>query len=692
MLPVSAVGVLAAQVLAAAASLYAQQRPEFRARVDLVQLQVQVRSQAGELVTGLGAEDFIVVVEGEARPAQNAYEVDLRSVPRAGSNAADSGNAATPQPLADLPPAAKRHFLLLFDFSFTTRRGVREARESALQFIDQQIRVGDLVGVATIDRHGMDLSVPFTRNVAYAREVIADLSLDRATDIIVWEDDPAEFGAYVISVSNYVGYLRQLGQMLQAIDGRKHLVLLSTGFTDLMLEGRDLDSRATSSEARLRGFVPESYMDPAYETGSPEVRAAIGAAVQELLQADGVIHALDPRGLLAEGGDPSEMAPANSRGPRAGGDGREALYYLASETGGQAHWNLNDLTPAFAQVEEATAHYYVVAYRKQPTDPNTVSIHVQVQHPDMEVVSAPRRLTTPRDYQDMSEAQQQLLLAEAMTHDTDVVAMALDAKTVSFPAPLDSTPSVAVLLQVAGRDLERVAAQRGDDKVELEIACLALGPDHTVLDYARRRVGIDVARMRAAGPMQAQSFRHTEFVDVPVGEGRVRILVRDSEVGDLTATTRQYDAVTLPQGLFLAQPIVVDAYRLPPIRGDSEGFDPLLLKGQRLVPSPVPSVVPGGGIEVLVVLYNVSSDSTPAQLVAATTVQLQDAAGSVHVLPNLQLKASQVIEDANAVQLLLGASVPSYTTLGQAQLTVRVADHLGGRAVQEATQLVVTAR
>ena len=422
MLPVSAVGVLAALVLAAAASLYAQQRPEFRARVDLVQLQVQVHDRAGEFITGLGADDFVIVVEGDARPAQSAYEVDLRSVPRAGSDDAASSKAVTPQPVGDLPPAARRHFLLLFDFSFTTRSGVREARESALEFIDRQVRVGDLVGVATIDRYGMDLSVPFTRNLAYAREVIADLSLDRATDIIVWEGGP-EFAAYVNSVSNYVGYLQQLGEMLQAIDGRKHIVLLSTGFVDHMLKGMDLDSQAAHSEARLRGFVPESYMDPAYETGSPEVRAAIGAAVQKLLQADGVIHALDPRGLLAEGGDPSEMAPANSRGPRAGGDGREALYYLASETGGQAHWNLNDLTPAFAQVEEATAHYYVVAYRKQPTDPNTVSIHVQVQHPDMEVVSAPRRLTTPRDYQDMSEAQQQLLLAEAMTHDTDVVAM-----------------------------------------------------------------------------------------------------------------------------------------------------------------------------------------------------------------------------------------------------------------------------
>ena len=690
MLPVSTLSVLVTLVQVAAAAVYAQQRPEFRARVDLVQLQVQVRDRAGEFITGLGAEDFVIVVDGEVRPAQSAYEVDLRTVPRAGSDDTSSGNAATLQPADDLPPAARRHFLLLFDFSFTTRSGVREARESALQFIDQQIRVGDLVGVATIDRHGMDLSVPFTRNRAYAREVTADLDLDRATDIETF--DPAEFAAYVTSVSNYVGYLQQLGKMLQAIDGRKHLVLLSTGFADSLLEGMDLDTRAAFSEARLTGIVPESYMDPAYEGGSPEVRAAIAAAVQELLEADGVIHALDPRGLLAPGGDPSEMAPGRSRGPRAGGDGREALYYLASGTGGQAHWNLNDLTPAFAQVEEATAQYYVVAYRKQPTDPSTVSIEVEVQHPDMEVVSAPRRLTTPADYQDMSEAQQQLRLAEAMTHDTDVVAMTLDSKAVSFPAPSDSTPYVAVLLQVAGRDLDRVAVQRGDDKVQLEIACLALGPDQTVLDYARRRIGIDVARMRATGPMEAQSFRHTEFVDVPVGEGRVRILVRDSQVGDLTATTRHYDAATLPQSLFLAQPIVVDAYRLPPIRGDSERFNPLLLKGQRLVPSPVPSVVLGGGIEVLAVLYNASPDATPGQLLTATTVQLQDAGGSVHVLPNLQLKTFQVTEGSNAVQLLLGASVPWYTRPGQAQLTVRVTDRLGGQEIHGSTQLVVTAR
>jgi len=329
-----------------------QEVPQFRSDVDLVQLQVGVANSRGDFASGLHAEDFVIVVDGDPRAASVAYEVDLREIAVATSEHARLETRAT------LPRAARRHFLFFFDFRFTTRRGVREARDAALEFFDSKLRVGDILAVANVNRFGVDIPIPFTTDVAQARAVIEGISLSDATDRADHFFSRAEMEA---EVAGYIESLAWIAELLRAAGGRKHLVMFSTGFPDAAI----LDAHR-----------------------------AIDAVVETLIEADVVVHAVDPRGLRLEQ------------------DGRQALNLLASGTGGESYWNFNDLDVPLEQIDAATNRYYMIAYAKKATDPPAVSIEVRVARSGVRITSAPTRLAPPPAEAEMTEDQKWLRSGE----------------------------------------------------------------------------------------------------------------------------------------------------------------------------------------------------------------------------------------------------------------------------------------
>jgi VWFA-related protein len=281
-----------------------------------------------------------------------AYEVDLRGVAVARSEQARDETRST------RPLAARRHFLFFFDFRFTTRRGVREARDAALEFLDNKLRGGDVLAVAKVNRFGVDIPIPFTTDVSQARAVIKGISLSDATDRADHFFSRAEMEA---EVAAYIESLAWIAELLRAAGGRKHLVMFSTGFPDAAI----LDAHR-----------------------------ALDATVEALIEADVVVHAVDPRGLRLEQ------------------DGRQALNLLASGTGGEAYWNFNELDVPLGQIDDATNRYYMIAYAKKASDPPAVSIEVRVAGPGLRVTSAPTRLAPPPAEDEMTDDQKWLRSGE----------------------------------------------------------------------------------------------------------------------------------------------------------------------------------------------------------------------------------------------------------------------------------------
>ncbi len=703
----------------------AQQRPQFSTTVELVQLQVSVEGDDGTFAAGLGADDFRLYVDGDLRPVEVAYEVDLRpDTATAGIAFVDSGARAAPARRdTPRPVAARRHFLIFFDLNFTTRRGILEARRAALAFVTEQVHGEDLLAVATATRFGIQLLSPFTSNHGQARRAIGTLGLASATDQTTGripneeaitqalaelavgpaggggaleQLDAMEYREYVATVSNYTAQMRSFGEMMQAIEGRKHVVLFSRGFDDRAITGQTLGQLGAASEARAASPMGFAADDPEALYGSSEIRKNMTELIEQFRGADAVIHAVDPSGLRDSGvHDASRLGSAvTTNGASALASlrtGHQSLNVLAEGTDGSANWNMNDLSVALAEIESQTAAFYMLAYRKESTDPDVVDIRIEVVPSGARVVSAPTRLAPPPEYRDMNEMQRQLQLAEFMNDDVDRREIDFRAQVVAFPTDTDSSRA-ALVLQISGEELDRLATERGDDNLQLEIGAFALDEEGSAYDSFRRRVAVDVAGMRARGPLVGQDFRYADFVDVPPGDRRLRVLLRETEVGRLSSTTRRFYAPEGSDELTLVRPLVVSDSNAPPLPELDPGFDPFNFAGRRLVPVAAPELVLGESFLLLVTAFHVARDPATDQVLAGVVIEIEEdnLEGDVYPLRDVAVLGSTYDQTTDATSILIRARVPAIVRPGAARLWSRIIDTTSGNRVEE--QAVVYVR
>ncbi len=210
--------------------------------------------------------------------------VDLReAAPRPGT------------PVQGIPISARRHFLLLFDLSFSDPAVIARARHAALDLVEQDFHPTDVVAVATYtNQHGPNLVLGFTpdrRQIRLAVEtmglpqlfervsdplafVIGDpdlmgrdetptegtggggavdveaLFLENARDLGIGFDR-ANRGEQQGRVAALTTQFEDLAKVLRDVDGRKHVVYLSEGFDSEVILGTDDAERMRQMAADL---------------------------------------------------------------------------------------------------------------------------------------------------------------------------------------------------------------------------------------------------------------------------------------------------------------------------------------------------------------------------------------------------------------------------------------------------------
>ena len=123
------------------------------AEVVLVEVPVRVVDRDGKPIRNLTAADFELSDNGRKQTIVGFDAIDLaqkrvESVP---------GNT--------VPPAARRHFLILFDFSFAQPKSVLSARRAAKEFVLSGLGDRDFGAVAPFSvERGMRLLVTFTQD------------------------------------------------------------------------------------------------------------------------------------------------------------------------------------------------------------------------------------------------------------------------------------------------------------------------------------------------------------------------------------------------------------------------------------------------------------------------------------------------------------------------------------------------
>ncbi len=385
---------LAAVALAAAASPLLSQGFAERAEVVVVEVPVQV-VRDGQPVRGLTAADF-ELWEGRRKRAITGFEV----VDLADASAGRRGRH-------EVPAAARRHFLLLFDLSFSQPRSVIQARQAARDLV-LGLHSSDLVAVATYHAsRGPNLVLGFSsdrRQIDAALEGLGLTGRDAAQDplrLVLRDTAPQEELARTpqsrgagLGDTNIVGdtnggamiqqiqsiadpgaradletqrnavtaltrSFADLAKLMGSVEGRKHVVYLSEGFDSRLVRGTDdVQKRDEVAAAAQSGEFWKVDGDELY--GNTRTVNEVERMLEEFRRADCAIQAVDIAGLRGTGSE------GDSAGGPSPASGKDSLLQMARGTGGELYENLNDLSSAMERMLGRTSVTYVLAY--QPDD------------------------------------------------------------------------------------------------------------------------------------------------------------------------------------------------------------------------------------------------------------------------------------------------------------------------------------
>ena len=343
-------------------SATAQQQQPFTIRVDtqLVVETVVVKDKDGKNLEGLIDKDFTVTEDGVPQTISvfqfERLEDTPAPAPPAGAQqpAAEVVQPKIPTQITSPPPGDSRYrnrrlLVLFFDLMNVSPADQLRAFTAGDKFIRTQMKTPDLVAIMSFAAGSVKVLQDFTNDqealFAVLEKLIYPDDNDNATadTTAAFGQDTGEFN--IFNTDRQLAALQTAVSMLKTVNEQKSLVYFAGG---LRLNGTD-------NQAQLR--------------------ATINAAIRSNV----AFFPVDARGLVAT------LPLGDSTRPSPGGIGvfngnmamssitnfqrsQDSLYALASDTGGKALLDNNDLAAGIVQAEQAITSYYVIGYYSSNTN------------------------------------------------------------------------------------------------------------------------------------------------------------------------------------------------------------------------------------------------------------------------------------------------------------------------------------
>jgi VWFA-related protein len=607
--------------------------PVFGTELTLVLLPVFVADGAGRAVRGLSADDFELSVDGT--PAE---VVSFRYIDTTSSEEQEAIRQAS---------AARRRFLLLFDKSFTEIGGLNRAQRAAARFVRTGLAPSDLAAVATFDvDNGVRVVANFTEDRALLAHAVAtlgasnltrisdplglaadlsltDLALPGIQDSAQVISEPtltgvlavlarrmraAEEEQYRRHIQTLIGGLEELAKALRSVDGRKQIVYFSAGFDSRLLIGQTGSEQRSAAESIALGRLWE--VDGTTRYGDSRLRDLLSAMTRSVSNADAVIHAVDVTGL---GIDRSLSRTTVTVDSQRDTGGREALNFLAAETGGRFFKDATDLAPVLAEMLETTSRYYVLGFQPLGSKGGGAFHKIKVKVARRGVKLSHRAGYYERTPVPLQTALQrrfeaaQLVMTGAGTNELPFATLCLP-----FPAP-GERQTLGVVIQVPKESLRWTAGQ----PTSLEVYGYAVAEDGTVHDHLAQLARLDPARVDPEGSARGLSFFGT--LAVSPGKYTVRLMLQERESGKSGV---QFIDVTVPPydprlGVLLPPVLMDDAGRWVGLEmsrrnGSASPAFPFQVGDKRFLPRASFETRPGASEKLVLLAYEPSLPADPA--------------------------------------------------------------------------------
>jgi len=609
----------------------------FEEKTDVIEVQVPVNINArdGTPVRDLGPEDFTILDNGKQQEIVGFQVVDL--------------DAIEPGPTRleierSVPAAARRHFLLLFDLSFSAPSSILRAREAARAFVVNELHPTDLAAVAmhTVETGGRIL-VTFTPDRAQIARAIDTLGAPRLLQLARRDplrfmiDDPGLSGfqasqalggggdlaglqqsvvAHIRVIANEMAkteksfdrgrvssWSRSMGDLARFMDsvkGRKHVVYFTEGFDGRLLFGRTPSADDADYQQDLMEIQTGQYwmVDTDDLYGNASLQSDVHEMLEEFQRADCIIQAVDISGLTA--GTPAEERNRDAT--------QAALFYIANDTGGELFQDANDFGDQLGKVLQRTSVTYLLTFRpsKIDLDGSFHRLKVKADAPGGSRLSHRKGYYAPRPYEQLHPFEKSLLASDAIASATERRDVAVNVLSASFRSGADRA-YVPVIIEVDGRDL---LAGHEETHLPVELYAYASNEHGEMKDFFTQAVTLDLTRSRKA--FHATGLKYYGHLNLPAGEYMVRVLVRNGTTG---VTGVEVATVTVPAYAaaepFLLPPFFVETNKQWFLVRESTGEEhtdsvvyPFTVNGEPYIPAALPDLQSQDEARICLVGYN----------------------------------------------------------------------------------------
>src|SRR5213596_3200177 len=570
-------------------SATAQQQQPFTIRVDtqLVVETVVVKDKDGKNLEGLIDKDFTVTEDGVPQTISVFQFERLEDTPAPAPPAGAQQPAAevvqpkiptqiTPPPPGDSRYRNRRLLVLFFDLMNVSPADQLRAFTAADKFIRTQMKTPDLVAIISFAAGSVKVLQDFTNDQEALFAVLEKLIYpddnynDTADTGAAFGQDNSEFN--IFNTDRQLAALQTAVNMLKLVNEQKSLVYFAGG---LRLNGTD-------NQAQLR--------------------ATINAAIRSNV----AFFPVDARGLVAT------LPLGDATRPSPGGIGmfngstamssitnfqrsQDSLYALASDTGGKALLDNNDLAAGIVQAEQAITSYYVIGYYPSNTNLDGKFRRVKITLKETSTAKLDYRqgYYAGKTFNKFTAADKERQLEDALMLGDPITDLTI-AMEVNYFQLNRAEYFVPITVKIPGSELV-LARTGGAERTLIDFIGEVKDEYGTTIQNLRDKVDMKLSGETASELSRRPIQYDTGFTLLP-GKYVIKFLARDSETGRIgTYQTRfvipnlnkEEKRIPISSVVLSSQRIkLTDAlFNASKEKDKSETANPLVQDGQKLIPS-----------------------------------------------------------------------------------------------------------
>ncbi len=566
----------------------------FSSSTQLVIETVTVTDKSGKNIPGLTQKDFTVTEDGAAQTIrffeyQELPDESEPPLPQQPLKAEILNRFPSTKISPETPgdPKYRDHRLLALYFDQTALPPADQIRaiEAAQKFVSTQMTKADLVAIMLFEGGGVRVLQDFTADRDRLSTIIQTIAVGEGQgfDETAADNSAADTGAAfgqddsefnLFNTDRQLSALQTAAKMLGQLSEKKSLLYFASGI-------------------RLNGIDNQAQMHAT-------VNAAIRAGVS--------FWPLDARGLVAMPpmGDATKGTPGgagmyNGASAMAGmanfQQSQDTLYALASDTGGKAFLDSNDLSLGIVKAQKAIASYYIIGYytSNQALDGKFRRVKIALNNGLSANLDFRQGYFSNKTFNKFTVADKDRQLEDAMMLGDPITELTIEMEVNYFQLNR-AEYFVPVLAKIPGRELA-LAKKGGAERTLLDFMLEVKDDYGTTIQNMRDKADIRLSDTTAAELAKRPIEYPAGFTLLP-GKYSIKFLARDAETGRIGTYMRNFVIPNLnkEEQRIPISSVVLGSQRIDmkdalfnaekeKDRAKTDAVNPLIADGKMLMPS-----------------------------------------------------------------------------------------------------------